>query len=111
MTSHATKPQMQRMLRYSNALARIIAAVKYFKRSSCERMADEKKRAVAKAPGPYTFGEEVGIDVLEIKGARCQVPGCSSGTAFQSGEVLGPYMGVPKSKEQCLAVFGRFWLA
>jgi hypothetical protein len=35
----------------------------------------------------------------------------SSGTAFQSGEVLGPYMGVPKSKEQCLAVFGRFWLA
>lgn len=70
MTSHATKPQMQRMLRYSNALARVIAAVKYFKRSSCERMADEKKRAVTKAPSPYTFGEEVGIDVLEIKGAN-----------------------------------------
>lgn len=74
MTSRSTKPQMQRMLRYSNALARVIAAVKYFKRSSCERMADEKKRAVTKAPSPYTFGEEVGI-AGDQGCQRCQAPG------------------------------------
>ena len=58
MTSHATKPQMQRMLRYSNAPAEVIAAVKHFKCASCERISQEKRPAVVKAPNPYTFGQK-----------------------------------------------------
>ena len=77
MTSHATRPQMQRMLRYSNAPANVVSAVKYFKCSACERLSEGHHPAVVKAPNPYTFAEDVGLDVFEVKdaeGNRYQVP-------------------------------------
>ena len=114
MTSHATKPQMQRMLRYSNAPAAVIAAVKHFRCGACERISEEKRPAVVKPPNPYVFGDEVGLDVFEVKdaeGVRYHVlHAVCSGTTFQVGEVLGLASGVPSSKT-CLEAFSRFWLS
>ena len=114
MTSHATKPQMQRMLRYSNAPPAVVKAVKYFKCAACERLAMERHPAVNKVASPYVFGEEVGLDVFEVKdasGDRYHVlHAVCSGTTFQTGEILGLAAGVPSSKH-CLEAFLRFWMS
>ena len=114
MTSHATRPQMQRMLRYSNAPANVVSAVKYFKCSACERLSEGHHPAVVKAPNPYTFAEDVGLDVFEVKdaeGNRYQVlHAVCHGTTFQAGEVLGIAAGVPSSR-LCLDLFTRFWMS
>ena len=114
MTSHATRPQMQRMLRYSNAPANVVSAVKYFKCSACERLSEGHHPAVVKAPNPYTFAEDVGLDVFEVKdaeGNRYQVlHAVCHGTTFQAGEVLGISAGVPSSR-LCLDLFTRFWMS
>ena len=112
MTSHATRPQLQRMLRYSNAPSSVVTAVKYFRCAACERLEKEKRPAQVKTPSPYTFGEEVGLDIFEIKdaaGDRYQILHCvCSGTTFQVGVVLGRAAGVPSSRS-CLDAFLRMW--
>ncbi len=112
MTSHATRPQLQRMLRYSNAPPKIIAAVKYFRCAACERLEKERRPAQVKTPSAYTFGEEVGLDIFEIKdaaGDRCQVLHCvCSGTTFQVASALGRSTGVPSSR-LCLDTFLKMW--
>lgn len=112
MTSHATKPQMQRMLRYSNAPASVVSGVRFFRCSACERNLTERKPSITKSPSPYIFGVELGLDIFDIKdaqGVRYQVlHAVCHGTTFQSGEVLGVTSGVPGSK-QCLESFLRFW--
>ena len=62
--------------------------------------------------GAYTFGEEVGLDIFEIKdaaGDRYQVLHCvCSGTTFQVASALGRSAGVPSSR-LCLDTFLKMW--
>ena len=112
MTSHASKPQLQRMLRYAGAAPKVVGAVKYFRCGICERESEEKKPFPVKPPSPYTFNSTVGLDIFEVKDAaevRYQVlHAVCHGTTYQCGEVLGVAKGVPASS-QCLQAFLRFW--
>ena len=112
MTSHATKSQMTRMLRYANADPHIIRAVKHFKCPSCDRIAPEKRPQVVKPPDAYVFNDTVGLDIFTIKDALDQpyhvLHVVCVGTGFHIGEVLGPASGVPGSN-RCLQVFLRTW--
>ena len=112
MTSHATRPQMQRMLRFSNAPAAAVSAVKFFRCSSCEKLNEEKRVQVTKVPSAYVFGELVGTDVLEIKDAKEEryhvLHTVCEGTTYQAGDILGVATGVPSSKS-CLEAFLRYW--
>ena len=112
MTSHATRPQMQRMLRFSNAPATVVSAVKFFRCSACEKLNEEKRVQVTKAPSAYVFGELVGTDVFEIKDAEEErfhvLHTVCEGTTYQAGDILGVATGVPSSKS-CLESFLRYW--
>ena len=112
MTSHASKPQLQRMLRYAGASPKVIGAVKHFRCGICERESEEKKPFPVKPPSPYTFNSTVGLDIFEVKdatGGRYQVlHAVCHGTTYQCGEVLGVAKGLPTSSH-CLQAFLRFW--
>ena len=112
MTSHASRPQLQRMLRYAGAPPRVVKGVQHFRCGICERDSEEKKPFPMKTPSPYTFNETIGIDVFEVKdagGTRFQIlHAICHGTTYQCGEVLGEAQGVPSSA-RCLQAFLRFW--
>ncbi len=61
MTSHATKPQLQRMLRHANAPAAVVKGVKYFRCSACESKMEEARPPITKTPNPYSFNHIVGL--------------------------------------------------
>lgn len=113
MTSHSTKPQMQRMLTYANASPDVIRGVRHFRCPSCQRIEDERRPHIVRAPSPYTFNEDVGLDIFVIhdsQGVSFQVLHVMClGTCFHSGEVLGESRGVPASSK-CLETFLRTWL-
>ena len=114
MTSHATRPQLQRMLKYAGALPHIIRGVKFFRCSSCEKVMKEKKVPVVKSPNSYVFGEDVGVDVLEVKdaaGDRWHVLHVVClGTTYHTADCLGKAQGVPASA-RCLMSFNQQWLS
>eukprot|EP00435_Cladocopium_sp_Y103_P043103 s856_g12.t1 len=112
MTSHATRPQMQRMLCYAGSKPHIIKGVKHFRCAVCEKMMTERRVWVAKSPGDYVFGDNV--DIFEV-------PDCNAdkhniihvtclGTTYQSGEVVGNASGPPPSP-RCLEAVTRSWLS
>ena len=113
MTSHATKPQLQRMLRHANAPAEVVKGVKYFRCSACESKMEEARPPITKVPNPYTFNHIVGLDAFELKDcseARYHVLHCvCHGSTFQVAEVLGEAKGVPPS-HLCLQAFLRMWV-
>ena len=113
MTSHSTKPQMQRMLTYAHASPHVIRGVRHFRCPACQRIEEEKRPAVVRPPSPYTFNQDVGLDIFVLhdsQGVSFQVLHVMClGTCFHSGEVLGESHGVPASSK-CLEVFLRTWL-
>ena len=114
MTSHSTRPQMQRMLKYAGALPHIVRGVKHFRCSACEKMMEAKKVPVVRVPNRYVFGEDVGIDVLELKdaaGSRWHIfHVVCMGTTYHTAECIGKASGVPSSMA-CLRSFNRQWHA
>ena len=52
MTSHGTRNQMARMLRYSNAAPHVIKGVKFFRCPSCDRVEPEGRPQVVRGPDP-----------------------------------------------------------
>ena len=67
MTSHGTRNQMARMLRYSNAAPHVIKGVKFFRCPSCDRVEPEGRPQVVRGPDPYVFNEEIGLDIFTVK--------------------------------------------
>lgn len=113
MTSHATRPQLQRMLRHANAPTEVVRGVKFFRCSACESKMEETRPPVTKVPSPYSFNHIVGLDVFELKDSaetRFHVLHCvCHGSTFQVAEVLGEAKGVPPS-HLCLQAFLRMWV-
>ena len=88
---------MQRMLRYAGFKPTIVKGVKHFRGSTCEKPMEKKKVPITRIPDNYTFGENVGTDIFEVRdynGDKYQVihEECL-GTTYQSGEILGPSKG------------------
>eukprot|EP00435_Cladocopium_sp_Y103_P032430 s1165_g8.t1 len=113
MTSHATKPQMMRMLKYANAARHVVRAVKHFRCPSCDRIEPEKRPQVVKPPDPYVFNETTGLDIFTIQdafGDSFQILHIMCvGTNFHTAEVIGPSQGVPSSSK-CLQIILRIWV-
>ena len=113
MTSHATRPQLQRMLRHANAPTEVVRGVKFFRCSACESKMEETRPPVTKVPSPYSFNHIVGLDVFELKDSaetRFHVLHCvCHGSTFQVAEVLREAKGVPPS-HLCLQAFLRMWV-
>eukprot|EP00435_Cladocopium_sp_Y103_P048460 s7_g14.t1 len=114
MTSHATKPQMMRMLKYANAARHVVRAVKHFRCPSCDRIEPEKRPQVVKPPDPYVFNETTGLDIFTIQdafGDSFQILHilCVGTTNFHTAEVIGPSQGVPSSSK-CLQIILRIWV-
>ena len=114
MTSHSTRSQMTRMLRYANADHRVIRGVKHFRCPACDRIEPEKRPQVVRNPDPYRFNDSIGLDVITIKDSADQsyqiLHVLCLGTCYHVGEVLGASSGVPSSKK-CLEVVLRSWIS
>lgn len=67
MTSHGTRNQMARMLRYANAAPHVVKGVKYFRCPACDRVEPERRPQVVRGPDPYAFNEEIGLDIFTVK--------------------------------------------
>ncbi len=114
MTSHSARPQMQRMLKYAGAQPHIVRGVKHFRCASCEKTMPAKKAPVVRSPNQYVFGEDVGVDVLELRdaaGTRYHIfHVVCMGTTYHTAECIGEAKGVPSSMV-CQRSFNRQWLA
>ena len=114
MTSHASRPQMQRMLKYAGALPHIVKGVKFFRCSACEKVMKEKKVPVVRSPNSYTFGEDIGVDVMEVKDAAGDrwhiLHVVCLGTTYHTADCIGKAQGVPASS-RCLMSLNQQWLS
>ena len=113
MTSHGTRNQMARMLRYSNAAPHVIKGVKFFRCPSCDRVEPEGRPQVVRGPDPYVFNEEIGLDIFTVKDVFDKpyqiLHILCLGTCFHVGESLGQSQGVPSSRK-CLEILLRSWI-
>ena len=116
MTSHATKPQMMRMLKYANAARHVVRAVKHFRIfrcPSCDRIEPEKQPQAVKPLDPYAFNETTGMDIFTIQdafGDSFQILHIMcTGTNLHCAEVIGPSQGV-FSCSKCLQSILRIWV-
>ena len=113
MTSHGTRNQMARMLRYSNAAPHVVKGVKYFRCPSCDRVEPEARPQVVRGPDPYVFNEEIGLDIFTVKDVFDKpyqiLHILCLGTCFHVGESLGQSQGVPSSRKR-LEILLRSWI-
>ena len=113
MTSHGTRNQMARMLRYANAAPHVVKGVKYFRCPACDRVEPEKRPQVVRGPDPYAFNEEIGLDIFTVKDVFDKpyqiLHILCLGTCFHVGESLGQSQGVPSSR-RCLEILLRSWI-
>ena len=113
MTSHGTRNQMARMLRYANAAPHVVKGVKYFRCPACDRVEPERRPQVVRGPDPYAFNEEIGLDIFTVKDVFDKpyqiLHILCLGTCFHVGESLGQSQGVPSSR-RCLEILLRSWI-
>ena len=114
MTSHATRSQMTRMLKYANADHNVLRGVRHFRCPACDRIEPEKRPQVVKPPDPYVFNESIGMDIVTVKDGLDQsfhlLHVMCLGTCFHVGEIIGPAQGVPSSS-RCLQALLRMWIS